>query len=175
MSRFLTLLLSALLTAACGREADSTPAPADPVVIPDEPAEVGRELQWTAPPAPEIEEGSEWARPNRTAAGDDFIAVLDRGLPRVHLFTLSGERESSFGEGGEGPGELPEPRWLGVTMILRSRAAARRCTGSSWGKEGWASLAERMSRSRPSPTSEQECGTSSSIWKRASFKRPVYA
>jgi hypothetical protein len=67
------------------------------------------DLLWSAPDEARVLDGSEWANPTRIAVNDRVVAVLDPQLPRVHLFTASGEPAGSFGRRGEGPGELSRP------------------------------------------------------------------
>lgn len=72
------------------------------------------EFLWRAPDEVTVHEGTEWANPSAIAMNEDYVAVLDPQLARVHLFTSDGERAGSFGEPGEGPGELQQPMSLGV-------------------------------------------------------------
>ena len=66
----------------------------------------GLERLWVAPGDAEVLDGTEWANPSGVAVGEDFVAVLDPRIPRVHVFGTDGARETSFGRDGEGPGEL---------------------------------------------------------------------
>ncbi len=116
-----TLVASSLT--ACGGDAGSeaslrveTVGGIEHTVAADHPERGDERLEflWRAPDEAAVRDGSEWANPTNIALNENYIAVLDPQLSRVHLFTSDGERAGSFGQSGEGPGELARPMSLAV-------------------------------------------------------------
>jgi hypothetical protein len=88
--RLLPLLLLAPAV-ACGRDRPQ----------PDTPTRLQGEV---------IATGDYLDQPSRVAVVGDRLVVLDRSAPMVHVFAMDGERLTSFGQKGDGPGEYRSAR-----------------------------------------------------------------